>query len=293
MDEEIYDRIIFLADPDLNEPVLVVSLEGWIDAGLGASTAISTMLNTISTEVLATFDTEYFIDQRARRPLARIVDGITTELTWPEIQLRYGRDGDGADIVFLVGPEPDFHWSDFIDVVTDAAGRFDVRLVVGLGAFPAPTPHTRPVRVIATAPEASAHLLPLIGTVTGELEVPAGISAALELGFAEVDVDIVTLWARVPHYVAAMPYPQASAALIDGLARIAGLTLDASHLRASAEEARQRVDDLVTNNPEHSSMVEQLEEAADETEGTSLGEELPSGDELAAELERFLRGEAN
>ena len=80
MDDEIYDRIIFLADPELNEPVLVVSLEGWIDAGLGASTAISTMLNTISTEVLATFDTEYFIDQRARRPLARIVDGITTEL---------------------------------------------------------------------------------------------------------------------------------------------------------------------------------------------------------------------
>ena len=293
MDDEIYDRIIFLADTELSEPVLVVSLEGWIDAGLGASTAISTMLNTISTEVLATFDTEYFIDQRARRPLARIVDGITTELTWPEIQLRYGRDGDGADILFLVGPEPDFHWSDFIDVVTDAAGRFDVRLVVGLGAFPAPTPHTRPVRVIATAPEASAHLLPLIGTVTGELEVPAGISAALELGFAEVDMDIVTLWARVPHYVAAMPYPQASAALIDGLARIAGLTLDASHLRASADEARQRVDDLVTNNPEHSSMVEQLEEAADETEGTSLGEELPSGDELADELERFLRGESS
>ena len=293
MDDEIYDRIIFLADPELNEPVLVICLEGWIDAGLGAATAISTMLNSITTEVLATFDTEYFIDQRARRPIARIVDGITTELTWPEIQLRYGRDGDGADILFLVGPEPDFHWSDFIDVVTDAAGRFDVRLVVGLGAFPAPTPHTRPVRVIATAPESSAHLLPLIGTVTGELEVPAGISAALELGFSEVDMDIVTLWARVPHYVASMPYPQAAAALIDGLARIGGLTLDASLLRASADETRQRVDDLVTNNPDHSSMVEQLEEAADEVEGTSLGEDLPSGEELAAELERFLRGETS
>jgi predicted ATP-grasp superfamily ATP-dependent carboligase len=293
MDDEIYDRIIFLADPDLSEPVLVFCLEGWIDAGLGASTAMGAMLSTIDTEVLATFDTEYFIDQRARRPIARIVNGITTELTWPEIQMRYGRDGDGADIVFLVGPEPDFHWSDFIDVVTDAAGRFDVRLVVGLGSFPAPTPHTRPVRVIGTVPESSAHLLPLVGTVTGELEVPAGISAALELGFAEVDMDIITLWARVPHYVASMPYPQAAAALIDGLARIAGLTLDASHLRASADEARQRVDDLVTNNPDHSSMVEQLEEAADEVEGTSLGEELPSGDELAAELERFLRGEGS
>jgi hypothetical protein len=89
-----------------------------------------------------------------------------------------------------------------------------------------------------------------------------------------------------------MPYPQASAALIDGLARISGLTLDAGLLRASADEARQRVDELVTNNPEHSSMIERLEAAADQTEGTSLGEELPSSDELAAELEKFLRGEA-
>lgn len=293
MDDEIYDRIIFLADPELSEPVLVICLEGWIDAGLGANLAIGALLSTISTEVLATFDTEYFIDQRARRPIVRIVDGVTTELTWPEIQLRYGRDGDGADMIFLVGPEPDFHWSDFVDVVTDAAGRFDVRLVIGLGAFPAPTPHTRPVRIIGTAPEASSHLLPLVGTVTGELEVPAGISSALELGFAEVDMDIITLWARVPHYVASMPYPQAATALIDGLASITGLTLDASPLRASAEEARQRVDDLITNNPEHTNMVEQLEEAADEVEGTSLGIELPSGDELAAELERFLRGEAS
>ena len=293
MDDEIYDHIIFLADPDLNEPVLVIALEGWIDAGLGASNAIGTMLDTIYTEVLATFDTEYFIDQRARRPIARIVDGVTTELTWPEIQLRFGRDGDGADILFLVGPEPDFHWSDFVDVVTDAAGRVDVRLVVGLGAFPAPTPHTRPVRIIGTAPATSANLLARVGTVSGELEVPAGISSALELGFSEVDMEIVTLWARVPHYVASMPYPQASAALIDGLASIAGLTLDSGSLRASADEARQRVDDLVTNNPDHTTMVEQLEEAADEVEGVSLGDELPSGDELAAELEKFLRGEAN
>ena len=293
MDDEIYDRIIFLADPELSEPVLVICLEGWIDAGLGANLAIGAVLSTIATEVLATFDTEYFIDQRARRPIVRIVDGVTTELTWPEIQLRYGRDGDGADIIFLVGPEPDFHWSDFVDVVTDAAGRFDVRLVVGLGAFPAPTPHTRPVRIIGTAPEASAHLLALVGAVTGELEVPAGISSALELGFAEVDMDIITLWARVPHYVASMPYPQAATALIDGLASITGLTLDASPLRASADEARQRVDDLITNNPEHTNMVEQLEAAADEIEGTSLGVELPSGEELAAELERFLRGEAS
>jgi proteasome assembly chaperone (PAC2) family protein len=105
-------------------------------------------------------------------------------------------------------------------------------------------------------------------------------------------MDIVTLWARVPHYVASMPYPQAAAALIEKLASTAGLTLDASHLRASADEARARVDELMTNNPEHGAMVEQLEEAADEDEDASLAFEMPTGDELAEELERFLRGEA-
>lgn len=290
--DDNYEHIIFLSDPDLNEPVLVHALEGWIDAGLGAATAMNALLDSMETDILATFDTEYFIDQRARRPMARIVDGVTTELTWPEIQLRYGTDGDGADILFLVGPEPDFHWSDFVDTVVDAAARFGTRLAVGLGAFPAPTPHTRPVKVIATAPAASAHLLPVIGTVDGELEVPAGIAAALELGFADEDIDVITLWARVPHYISSMSYPQAGAALIEGLAQIGGLTLSAGALRTAADEARLRVDELVTNNPEHSSMVEQLEEVADESEGTSLGDIVPSGDELAAELERFLRGEA-
>jgi len=291
MDDEIFSRMMPLSDPNLHEPVLIYALEGWIDAGLGASTAISTLLESIHTEPLATFDTDYFIDQRARRPLVRIVDGVTTELTWPEITLRWGRDRDGADMLFLVGPEPDFHWSDFVEAVTDAALSYNVRMAIGLGAFPAPTPHTRPVRVIGTAPEQSAHLLSAIGTVNGELEVPAGINSALELGFADVDIDVVTLWSRVPHYVASMPYPQASAALIDGLARMAGLTLDATQLRLSAEEARSRVDDLVRNNPDHATMIEQLEQVADEDEGNSLGDDLPSGDELAAELERFLRGE--
>jgi proteasome assembly chaperone (PAC2) family protein len=293
MDDEIFSRMMPLSEPDLHEPVLIYALEGWIDAGLGASTAITTLLDSIHTEPLATFDTDYFIDQRARRPMVRIVDGVTTELTWPEISLRWGRDRDGADMLFLVGPEPDFHWSDFVEAVTDAALSYNVRMAIGLGAFPAPTPHTRPVRVIGTAPEQSAHLLSAIGSVTGELEVPAGINSALELGFADVDIDVITLWSRVPHYVASMPYPQASAALIDGLARMGGLTLDAGALRLSADEARTRVDDLVRNNPDHATMIEQLEQVADEDEGNSLGDELPSGDELAAELERFLRGEAN
>ncbi len=285
------DYIIFLDEPQLHEPVLVYALEGWIDAGLGAQTALSNLLSQIDNEVIAKFDTEYFIDQRARRPTVRITDGVTTELVWPEIELRVGRDRDGADLLILVGPEPDFHWSDFVDAVTDTADHFGVRLVVGLGAFPAPTPHTRPLRVVATAPADSEHLLPLIGTVEGDLEVPAGISAAIELGCADVEIDVITLWARVPHYVASMTYPQAAAALIDHLARIGGLSLDSSGLQSAADETRLRVDDLVTNNPEHAAMVEHLESLADESEGTSFGDPVPEPEELSAELDRFLRGE--
>ena len=288
-DRPLYDVI---ADVTLLEPVLVIMLEGWVDAGLGASSAMSSLLTSSPTELLATFDGDRLLDQRARRPVARIVDGITESLTWPEIQLRVGVDATGRDVCYLVGPEPDMHWGPFIDAVVDLASRLDVRLVVGLGAFPAPAPHTRPVRLAATVPSESAKLLEHVGLVAGELEVPAGISSALELGFGEAGIDMITLWARVPHYVAAMPFPQASAALIDGLGRVAGLSLDTTVLHEEADVARRQVDELISSNPEHAAMVRALESTLDATEGNPLGvDELPTGDELAAELEQFLRGE--
>ncbi len=280
------------ATPILQRPVLVVALEGWIDAGLGAATAVAALLEGRRTDVLATFDGDLFIDQRARRPIARIVDGVTTELTWPRIELRYGSDDAGADFLVLSGPEPDYHWGQFVDAVVQLVVAHGVRLVVGLGAFPAPAPHTRPVRLAATAPRSSAELIGHVGVVPGELQVPAGVMAALELGLGAADVPVVTLWARVPHYVSAMPFPAASAALVDGLDAVSGLTFDTAELRTAGDDARRQVDELVAPNRDHQAMVRKLEEAIDATEGNALGlDELPSGDELAAELERFLRDE--
>jgi proteasome assembly chaperone (PAC2) family protein len=288
------EHAMILEEPELTDPVLIVSLEGWIDAGFGAATAISTLLETTDSSLIATFDGEHFLDQRARRPMARIINGVTAELTWPEIQIRHGRDGDGADVLLLVGPEPDFHWIEFCDLVVSLAEQFGVRMVVGLGAFPAPAPHTRPVRLAATVPASSQHLLEKIGLVQGELEVPAGIISALELAFADAGTDAITLWARVPHYVATLPYPQASVALVEGVSAIAGLTLDASSLRKAADEARARVDDLVGTNPEHASMVTDLEAAIDAAEGNALDTSvIPSGDDLARDIEKFLRGEGS
>jgi PAC2 family len=279
-------------EPILHEPVLVVSLEGWVDAGLGATTAIAALLGQGHTEPLVTFNGEHFLDQRARRPVARIVNGITTELTWPRCVVRQGTDESGRDMLFLVGPEPDFHWQAFTDAVVGLARSWRVRLVVGLGAFPAPAPHTRPVKLAATAPAGSSHLIEQIGIVQGELEVPAGVQAALEMAFGENATPAVSLWARVPHYVAGMPFPEASAALIEGLAAVAGLSLDSSALRRAGDSSRRQVDQLIADNAEHQAMVRKLEESIDASEGNAMGvEAVPSGDEIAAELERFLRGE--
>jgi proteasome assembly chaperone (PAC2) family protein len=279
-------------EPELNRPVLVVALEGWVDAGLGATTAIAALLGQGATAPLITFNGEHFLDQRARRPVARIVNGVTTELTWPRTVVRHGHDGAGNDVLYLVGPEPDFHWRAFTDAVVGLARSWRVRMMVGLGAFPAPAPHTRPVRLAATAPEQSADLIERIGIVQGELEVPAGVLSALELTFGAAGVPAVSLWARVPHYVAGMPFPEASAALIDGLSEIAGLSLDSAQLRHAADSSRRQVDQLIADNNEHQAMVRKLEENIDASEGNAMGvDEVPTGDEIAAELEKFLRGE--
>jgi predicted ATP-grasp superfamily ATP-dependent carboligase len=279
-------------EPALDRPVLVVSLEGWVDAGLGATTAIASLLGQGATAPLVTFNGEHFLDQRARRPVAHIVNGVTTELTWPQTVVRHGQDTMGADVLYLVGPEPDFHWHAFTDAVVGLAKSWRVRMVVGLGAFPAPAPHTRPVKLAATAPEASADLVERIGIVHGELEVPAGVMSALEMAFAEVAIPVVTLWARVPHYVAGMPFPEASAALIEGLVGLGGLSFDSTALRRAADSSRRQVDQLIADNNEHQAMVRKLEENIDASEGNAMGVDgVPSGDEIAAELEEFLRGE--
>lgn len=278
--------------PVLDAPVLVVALEGWVDAGLGAANAVSSLVEQHSTSDLVTFESDHFLDMRARRPIVRIVDGITTELQWPRTQVRHGHDDAGSDLLFLIGPEPDYHWHDFVGAIVELVLRFGVRMVVGLGAFPAPAPHTRPVRLAATAPQHSAELVERVGVVQGELEVPAGVLSAIELGLGDESVPTVSLWARVPHYVSAMPFPLASAALVDGLAAVAGLVLDSTELRAAGDRARGQVDELIADNAEHLSMVQKLEEAIDSSEGNALGlDEVPSADELAAELERFLRDE--
>jgi proteasome assembly chaperone (PAC2) family protein len=284
----LYER---LSERSFDQPVLLLGMEGWIDAGAGGAAAMASLLSNRGTEVVARFDTDELLDHRARRPVLHIVDGLNSGLNWPQIELRGGSDDAGRDLLFLIGPEPDMRWRAFVAAVVELARASGVRMVVGLGAFPAPVPHTRPVRLATTA--TVAELAERMGYINGTLDVPAGIHSALEEAFAAVAIPAVGLWARVPHYVSAMPYPAATAALIDGLADIAGLRLDSHDLHDSAARTKVRIDELIANSDEHRQMVAQLEAQADQEDAAAAGlsGEIPSGDEIAAELERFLRGE--
>ncbi|HEX2578387.1 MAG TPA: PAC2 family protein, partial [Aquihabitans sp.] len=130
--------------PSLDAPVLVVVLEGWIDAGYAAGTAVKTLLDGLDTYPVATFDADQLLDHRARRPIMHLVEGVNTGLSWPGIELRAGTDEDGHDLLLLLGAEPDHAWRGFTEAVVELAQDLGVRLVVGLGAYPATVPHTRP-----------------------------------------------------------------------------------------------------------------------------------------------------
>jgi hypothetical protein len=272
--------------PDLDAPVLVMCLEGWIDAGGAAAAAAALIASTPDAAPIATFDTERLIDHRARRPTMHLVDGVNTGLTWPIIELHVAHDTRRTPLLVLAGPEPDHRWRQFTRCVVDLALEFDTRLVVGLGAYPAASPHTRPPHLSATA--TSRDLAAQVGFVNATLDIPAGVQAAIERECAQVGLPAIGLWAQVPHYAAGMPYPAASAALLDGIRLVSGLDFDNAPLANEAGATRLRLDELIARNDEHAALVRQLEEQDDAIRRAGE-DQIPSGDELAAEVEQFLR----
>jgi proteasome assembly chaperone (PAC2) family protein len=278
-----------VAWPDVSEPALLVALEGWIDAGYAAAGAMTHLKGSLDSSLVATFDTDELLDHRSRRPVAHLVEGVNTGLSWPTIELRHGRDLDGRDVLVLSGAEPDMRWRAFVNEVLELAGGFGTRIVVPMGAYPAPVPHTRSGRIATTA--TSAELAQRVGTVKSPaLDVPAGVHGALEEACAARGMPAVGVWAQVPHYVSGMAYPAASAELIDAACVAAGLRLDSSALREAGRELRVRLDELVAANEEHAQMVKALEAHYDaETSASAPSTVLPSGEQLAAEIERFLR----
>lgn len=288
--------------PSLTDPVLVVMLTGWIDASGAAAAAMTALQQATDAVSLVSFDDDLYIDFRARRPLLELRDGEAVRLVWSSPEMQYGHTPGGRDVVLLTGPEPDMAWHRFCATIGDLSEQLGVRRMVGLGAYPFATPHTRPVVLSATSP--SKDVLAALPFRTNSVDVPAGMAAALEQELHGRGIPSVGVWAQVPHYVASMSYPAASVALLEALATAAAIEVDAEDLRREARLQRDRLDQLVQSNPDHVAMVEQFErlyDAVDEPDGAgavdSLREgqpgegelELRSGEELAGEIERFLR----
>ncbi len=284
--------------PELESPVLVAMLTGWIDASGAAAAAMANVHSASQTRPLATFNGDLFIDYRARRPTMELREGVNTRLQWPEIELAVGRDPAGHDLLLLSGPEPDAAWRTFADVVTDLCIQLGVRMAVVFGAYPFASPHTRPARLSCTSP--SAELVATVPFLKNSVDVPAGMGAVLEHAFVDKGVPALGMWAQVPHYLGTMNYPAASAALLDGLASVAGIQIDAAALNAEAETQRARIDQLVAANSEHRTMIEQLESLYDQVDDQAAAsgapmwaQSIPTADELGAEVERFLRDQGD
>jgi predicted ATP-grasp superfamily ATP-dependent carboligase len=277
--------------PDLEDPLLVLALDGWIDARLAAAGAAEVLCDQLDTITVARFSTDELLDYRARRPIAHLAEGIVRGLTWPSLELRAAADENGKELLLLVGAEPDRLWHRFTDEVVTLALDFGVRMCVGLGAYPFAAPHTKAPRIACTASTAS---LADLGFLRASLDFPAGIQAAIEQGCDERGVPSLGLWAQIPHYVpATMPFPAGSLALVEALARVGELSLPAGDLPSMAAATRARLDELIAQNPEHVAMLHQLELAWEQAEPAMetpfAASDLPSGDELMAELEQFLR----
>ena len=278
-----------IEQPDLDDPVLVLAVEGWIDAGLAAATAAEVLSDELDTITVARFSTDELLDYRARRPIAHLENGVLRGLTWPSLELRAATDLEGKELLLLVGAEPDRLWQQFTDEVVDLALNFGARMCVGLGAYPFAAPHTRSPRVACTA---STQSLAEGGFLRASLDFPGGVQAAVEQGCHDRGIGSVGLWAQIPHYLPpTMPFPAGSVALIEALARVAEFSLPFGDLPERAEATRNRLDELIAQNPEHVAMLRQLETAYEEAEvpRSFAPEDLPTGDELVAELEQFLR----
>jgi proteasome assembly chaperone (PAC2) family protein len=272
--------------PELAGPVLVVALEGWIDAGGAAARAAEALIGQTEPVHVATFDADALLDFRARRPTMHLVDGVNTGLTWSTTELHAIRSPNGTDVLLLGGAEPDHAWHSFSAAVRDLAIDLGCRMQLGLGAYPAGVPHTRPVALSATASDAD--VAESVGFIRGTIDVPAGVEAVIEHAFTDAGIPAVGIWAQVPHYAATMRYPAAAARLIEGLNQLAGSDFDLADLPEEIIETRQRIDNLLDGNLEHVAMIRQLEEQVD-AETESQIADLPSGDDLAEELQRFLR----
>ena len=274
--------------PDgLRAPALVCAFKGWNDAADAASSAVSFVGSSFGATRFASIDPEEFFDFQNTRPQIRLVDGRHREITWPEVEIFEARVPRAPrDLVLLVGHEPSYRWRAFTRMIVELAEALGVQLVVTLGALLADVPHTRPVSITGLASD--EEMVERLGLGSAQYEGPTGITGVLHGACAEAGMPSASLWAAVPHYIAATPNPKAALALVQRLEGLVGVSVDASDLEEAASDYERQVSLAVQSDPDVQAFVERLEAASDDDTPLNPGQ-MPSGDTIAREFQRFLR----
>jgi proteasome assembly chaperone (PAC2) family protein len=285
MDAE--DMIEHHITPELRDPIMVAAFRGWNDAGDAATFAAMHLSRVWSAQKLASIDPEEFYDFQAVRPHVELVDGVTRKITWPSNEFMAAQlSGAAHDVILLVGTEPNVRWKTFTGLIADVARRHKVGLVITLGALLADVPHSRPVQITGTAVDRD--LIQRLGLVRSRYEGPTGIVGVLHDALSNEGIPSASLWAAVPHYLAVTPNPKAALALVDKAVELIGVPAAIDDLQRATVAYEERVTEMVAADDDVQAYVALLEERADEREEIDPGQ-LPSGEALAAELEKFLR----
>jgi predicted ATP-grasp superfamily ATP-dependent carboligase len=284
-----------LSSSDGRGPVLVHALQGFSDAGHAIRLAAAHLKEALETELVASFAIDELLDYRSRRPLMTYKTDHFTHYEDPELRLYALHDSVGTPFLLLAGMEPDLRWERFITAVRLLAERLGVRQTIGLGTIPMAIPHTRPVTM--TAHSNNRELISDFTPWISEVQVPGSVSNLLEYRMAQDGHEVVGFTVHVPHYLAQTDYPTAAQALLEQVAKAGSLQLPLQALTEAADDIRAKIDKQVEASPEVAQVVAALERQYDAfvaaQEDRSLrDEDLPSGDELGAEFERFLAQEA-
>lgn len=295
------DAVRWTARPTLRRPVLVAAFEGWNDAADAATTAVKYLDDRWSARDFAEIDPEEFYDFSSTRPQVQLVDGLTREIVWPANTFSAAAlPAARRDVVLALGTEPQLRWRTFCEQVLSIVRETGVELVLTLGALLADVPHTRPVHVTGTA--ADDELVRRLGLQRSRYEGPTGIVGVLHDVLSRAGIPSASLWAAVPHYVAATPSPKAALALVQRTADLLSSPMVVTDLEIAAASYERQVSEVVEADDDVSAYVRQLEERSSDEDDDELDDgddatgeadfsevDLPSGDALAAELERFLR----
>jgi proteasome assembly chaperone (PAC2) family protein len=258
--------------PELDEPVLLVALDGFVDAGNAARLAVGALKADGEASTVVRFDVDQLVDYRSRRP-----------------PLRFETDRWAA----YTAPELDTQWERFSAAIAQIVERFGIRLVINLTAIPMAVPHTRPIGVTAhgTRPELTEGNEAWFAAA----DVPGSAVGLMEFRLGEAGHDAMGYAVHVPHYLARAEYPQAARVLLDHVGLAAGLYLPTETLSKAAQRAEEEITEQVEASDEVRQVVQALERQYDtvstgrgERSSLGLGGELPSADELAAEVEKFL-----